>query len=236
MPYSDMLRECEDTEYLINMIPIRNLLKTGLVLGLNAGSNVLDLCCGYGTLLKIWAEAFGIRGTGVDIAKPFVEAGTKRMRGAGIETVALITGDATQWESADRYDVVCCSETLGTEEETLRLMERHLEPGGKLMCHRLFTKTENPPKELIDFDGPLKTLEEHFAYFRSLGYYVANIASDDRFAWDHYISWSARRNLQALREGKNDAGQEQWYDKWFHMYFAYRRAYEGMALFVLEKL
>lgn len=34
---------------------------------------MLDLCCGYGEMLKIWYEAFGIQGIGVDIYGKFIQ-------------------------------------------------------------------------------------------------------------------------------------------------------------------
>ena len=55
--YSDILKITDDERYLISMVGVKQLLRLGMELGLNKDSRVLDLCCGYGTVLKIWCEA-----------------------------------------------------------------------------------------------------------------------------------------------------------------------------------
>ncbi len=39
-----------------------------------------------------------------------------------------------------------------------------------------------------------------------------------------------------LRQNSEDTKLKEWIDKWYDMYFLYRREYEGQALFGLEKL
>lgn len=62
--YKDKLKYIEDNQYLISMVSVDELLRIGYELGLDKNSRVLDLCCGYGTVLKVWNETFGISGTG----------------------------------------------------------------------------------------------------------------------------------------------------------------------------
>ncbi|MBQ3598379.1 MAG: class I SAM-dependent methyltransferase, partial [Clostridia bacterium] len=65
--YKNYIKLIKDNDYLISMVPVEELLRFGYEIGLNEKSKVLDLCCGYGTVLKIWSEAFGISGVGVDL-------------------------------------------------------------------------------------------------------------------------------------------------------------------------
>ena len=58
--YSHYVSMLEDNAHLISMVPVEELLRFGYELGLNENMKVLDLCCGYGTVLKVWSEAFGI--------------------------------------------------------------------------------------------------------------------------------------------------------------------------------
>jgi hypothetical protein len=67
------------------------------------------------------------------------------------------------------------------------------------------------------------------------------MASDTDGMWEHYvINWSGKRDINTLRQNPNDEkyGEKlkQWIDKWYRMYFDYRRPYEGQALFGLERL
>lgn len=43
----------KENNYLIGMTPYNSIIEAGHILGLNSSSNVLDLCCGYGEMLKI---------------------------------------------------------------------------------------------------------------------------------------------------------------------------------------
>jgi hypothetical protein len=54
--------------------------------------------------------------------------------------------------------------------------------------------------------------------------------------WERYITWRARRDIERLRKNPNDQKLKEWIDKWYNMYFNYRREFEGFALLVLEKL
>jgi hypothetical protein len=150
--------------------------------------------------------------------------------------MSLIEGNVLRFATAERYDVVCCTERFGSIADTLAMLERYAKPGGKLVFCHLFSRIPDPPKELTDFDGPLPTLDELYTLFRQLGFHLTSVVSDTAAEWDRYISWSARRDVDRLRQQPDDRALAQWIDKWWHVYFSYRRPYEGQALFVLERL
>lgn len=97
--YENMRCVMEDNAHLISMVPVEELLRFGYEVGLKPGMKVLDLCCGYGTVLKIWREAFGIYGVGVDREKSFLDIGTERLRKYGIDGVLLIHEDVTKYRT-----------------------------------------------------------------------------------------------------------------------------------------
>lgn len=227
----------EDNGYLISMVPVEELLRFGWEIGLDENSRVLDLCCGYGTLLKVWSETFGISGVGVDRNQEFLTIGEERLKKSGAGRVELVRGDVTVYQDERKYDVVVCSETLGSIPETLSLGERFLKPGGLLAYQKLYAKTENPPQELIDFDGEVLSLSELNDIFNGLGYYITSMASDSAGMWEKYVfNWSGRRDLLQLAENREDKALENRVRKWHNMYFKYRRQYEGQALFGLKRV
>ena len=57
MDYTQIISGCEERKYLISMVPIERIVELGYNLGLDKNKSVLDLCCGYGTMLKVWNEA-----------------------------------------------------------------------------------------------------------------------------------------------------------------------------------
>ena len=222
---------------MINMIPIEGIIDTGVSMGLDENTTVLDLCCGYGTQLMLWAKAFGCSGVGVDITQAFVEEGQATLGREGIHTVELLQGDVMAYQTDTLFDVVCCTENLVQDiGERLRWMERYAKPEGKLVISSLYAKVENPPAELTDFDGPLLTLDALYDVIREAGFYLTSIALDSPMAWNTYISWSSQRDLAALRKNPDDARLMAWIEKWNHMYFRNRIPYEGMAMCVVERL
>ena len=230
------LDKIEDSEYLISMVPVDEIIRFGYSCGLNDQSHVLDLCCGYGTVLKIWHEAFGISGVGVDLCEEFVLKGRERLTPAGADKIKLVCADVFSYKDDTQYDVVICSETFGSIKDTLALGEQFLKPQGVLAYQKVYAKVPNPPQELVDFDGEVLPLNELNAIFNGLGYYMTHMASDSTGDWERYITWSAKRDIKRLQENPGDDTLKAWIDKWYRMYFEYRRPYEGQALFGLEKL
>ena len=135
------------------------LIQLGLNLGFCEDTGILDLCCGYGEMLRLWNDVFGIRGTGVDICPAFIERGRQRQQNP--ERVKLLCADALHYADDEKYDVVCCTEFFGDIKDiagTIAFLEKYAKPNGKLIFGRLFSKTDCPPKPLTDFDGEIETL------------------------------------------------------------------------------
>ena len=118
---------------------------------------------------------------------------------------------------------------------TISLLEKHSKPNSKLIFGRLYSKVDNPPKELTDFDGEIETLDVINRKIRECGYNIVAIASDTDAQWENYVTWSAKRDIEHLRKFPDDEKTKEWLNKWYDVYFKYRRLYEGWALFGIEK-
>ena len=234
--YSHYVSMLEDNAHLISMVPVEELLRFGYELGLNENMKVLDLCCGYGTVLKVWSEAFGIEGVGIDLVEEFVSIGRERLKKSNIDKVTLIQGDVTAYQDTCKYDVVICSETIENIANTLSLGEKFLKLGGVLCYQKLYSKVMNPPQELIDFDEEVLPLSELNHVFNQLGYGMTAMASDTTGMWEHYVvNWSGKRDLLRLKQEPDNEQLKNWVTTWYNMYFDYRRQYEGQALFGLQR-
>lgn len=241
MDYDAIIAACRESDYLISMTPLERVVAVGHHLGLGPGQRVLDLCCGYGEMLKIWAEAFGIAGTGVDRDETFIAAGRQRLRAAGLaERVSLVEQDVTTYRDDARYDVACLSGVgglFGGLRGNIRAMEPYLKPGGRLVMGEPFLRRKDVPPELLAYEGDLYTLEEIYGVIRECGYYLTYMASGTPQEWERYITWSARRDVAWLRAHPDHpdlAARKARLDHWYEMYFRYRRDDESWALFVLE--
>lgn len=236
MEYKAIIHDIDSSQHLISMTPIEKIVEIGYTAGMNSSSTVLDLCCGYGEMLKIWNEAFEITGTGVDIYKEFIDEGKKRLIGAGINNISLICADVLTWVTDNKYDFACLSgEDFGGLEGTIRLLEKYIKPGGKLIIGTRFSKVENPPAELIEFEGETLSLKDIYTIFYENGYFITSMATDTHNEWERYIMWSARRNLVAYKNNPDDPSRFAWCKKWYETYFEFRREYEGYGTFVIEK-
>lgn len=235
--YKQYLSYIEDNAHLISMVPVEELLRLGYEINLNENSTVLDLCCGYGTLLKVWSEAFGITGVGVDRNKDFLSIGKERLKKSGIDKVELICDDATTYQDSKRYDVVICSETFTSIPYTISLGKKFLKAAGTLCYQKLYSKVEFPPQELIDFDAEVLPLSKLNIIFNQLGFQVTSMASDSMGKWEQYIlNWSGKKDLIKLSENKTNENLRDWIRIWYDMYFKYRRQYEGQAMFGLQQI
>lgn len=234
--YKSRINEIEDNQYLISMVPVEEILRLGYELGLNENSKVLDLCCGYGTVLKVWSEVFGISGIGVDICKDFIYTGKKRLRESNIDSIKLIHEDVTKYKDDTKYDIVICSETIESIENTFQLGEKFLKKGGALLYQKVFSTVENVPKELDEFDGGVYPLTKLNKIFNNVGYYITHFATGTENDWNRYFTWSVRRDIDKLRKKPNNQEQQERVEYWNYMHFKYRMPYENQALFGLQKL
>jgi SAM-dependent methyltransferase len=219
------------------MVSVDDIVRFGISSGLNENCRVLDLCCGYGTMLKIWREVFNVNGVGVDRDATFIETGRKRLSNDGI---TLICGDVLQYTHNEKYDVVVCTELstglFDSFGEGIAFLERFLKPSGTLVFGRLFSEIPNPPQELIEFDGSLPTLHEIYKEVRQYGYLITSMASGNTASWERYIMRDSKNSLDKSRKNPDDANWSEWTDKWYRIYYDFRRPYEGWALFGIEKL
>ncbi|UCD09764.1 MAG: methyltransferase domain-containing protein [Dehalococcoidales bacterium] len=236
MDYKEIINDIKSSLHLISMTPIEKIVDIGYTAGMNSNSGVLDLCCGYGEMLKIWNEAFGIKGTGVDISREFIDEGERRLEGAEIKDISLICADVLGWETDNKYDFACLSgEDFGGIEDTIHRLEKYVKSDGKLIIGTRYSKVDNPPAELIEFEGETLPLKHIYDIFYANGYFITSMATDTQNEWERYIMWSARRNLAACKGNSDDPSYYEWCKKWFETYFGFRREYEGYGTFVIEK-
>ena len=236
MDYKEIIENIESSHHLISMTPIEKVVEIGYTAGMNSNSSVLDICCGYGEMLKIWNEAFGIQGTGVDISEEFVNEGRKRLRAAEIKDVSLICADVLNWQTDKKFDFAClCGEEFGGIESTIHLLEQYIKPKGKLIVGTRYSRVDNPPAELIGFEGETLSLKDIYRAFYVHGYLMTSMSTDTQHEWERYIMWSARRHLAAYKSDPDNRSLFEWCTKWYETYFGFRRDNEGYGTFVIEK-
>ena len=246
--YAMELKKIEDNKHLIGMVSVDEILRFGYEAGLNENSRVLELTYGYGTISKVWSEAFGISGVVVEGHPDFAAKGRERLKKAGVDDkIKIVDGKWQKYADGEKYDLVVCTHgiapPMGKSAECIKecfsWSEKFLKDGGILAYIGTYSKIANPPQELMDFEGELLQLSELNKIFRELGYYLICMAGDTDAMWEHYavnFHGGARGDADHMRKNPDDKEHNDWIDKWYRMYFDYRRPYQGQALFGLEKL
>jgi len=234
--YQELLKKYEDEKHLVNMISADDIIRFGCFIGLNENSRVLDLCCGYGTMLKIWNELFGISGVGIDRDASFIEKGQSRLTNNRIN---LICGDVLQYTDTLKYDVIVCTELsaglFNSFQEGISFIEKFVKPAsGLLVFGRLFSEIPNAPQELIDFDGDMPNLSELYDEVKICGYLITSMVSGSNNSWERYAVCD--RKAERVAKYSTDPESAAWTDKWYKMYYDYRRPYENWGLFGIEKI
>ncbi len=109
-----------------------------LLMGLQAGDEVLDLACGPGNFTRRFASIVGPGGfaVGLDASETMLRKGVAENAEAGVENIALVRGDATALPFRDGcFDAACCFAALHLFADpyaALDEMRRVLGAGGRI--------------------------------------------------------------------------------------------------------
>ena len=110
MDFLDIKNISERFMDLINPTSPEKVMEVGHAIGLKEGDRVLDIGCGFGELLVLWAEHFGIQGVVVEVrsyacdrAKGKIEA-----RGLSARLEIICQGGAEYPITPRSYDVIAC--------------------------------------------------------------------------------------------------------------------------------
>ena len=248
--YSMELKKIEDNKHLIGMVSVDEILRFGYEAGLNENSRVLELTYGYGTISKVWSEAFGISGVVVEGHPDFAARGRERLKQAGVDDkIKIVCENWHKYADAEKYDLIICTHGTAVPQgksseyikNTFSLGEKFLKKGGILAYIGTYSKIPNPPQELMDFEGELLQLSELNNIFNDLGYYLICMAGDMDSMWEHYAingfaNGNEKRERDVLIENPDDKEIKQSIDHWNRMYFEFRRPYQRQALFGLVKI
>ena len=120
-------------------------------LRLTSGEHLLDIGCGWGSLLLHAATRYGVRGLGVTLSAPQAELARSRIRDAGVsDLVEVRVCDYREVEDGpfDKVVSVGMYEHVGRAElgRYARTVARLLRPGGLFLNHGIARLTSDPPR------------------------------------------------------------------------------------------
>ena len=185
-------------------------------LGLEEGMSVLDVGCGWGSLLLHAAEHHGVTGVGVTLSRPQVELARERLAEAGLaDRVDVRLADYRDLRG-ERFDAVASIgmfEHVGRSQLAVyfrRLFEL-LRPGGRLLNHGISRPPGHRPRfgrrgfvdRYVFPDGELHEVGSVVSTIQRSGFEVRHVES----LREHYVL-TLRRWVASLEEGWEEAVAE----------------------------
>lgn len=139
------------------------------LLRLPTGAQVVDIACGKGEFLVRLAEAYGVRGQGIDISPFFIAAAEQRRKGraAGADiTFTEMNGADFKLDEPHSLDLASCigaSWVFGGHAATLEVLSRMVKPGGWVIVGEPFWRQEPSAEYLAALGIPREAFGSHLA-------------------------------------------------------------------------
>jgi len=172
------------------------------LLRLPAGARVVDIACGKGEFLIRLAEAYGVRGTGIDISPFYIADAERRLRARAPDAAITFTemdGADFRPDEPHSLDVASCigaSWVYGGHGETLEALVSMVRPGGSVIVGEPFWRQEPSDDYLEALEVARDDFGSHFANAeagerRGLDLIHTIVSSKDD--WDRYegLQWFA---------------------------------------------
>jgi len=227
---------------IINPTSAEKLLKVGRVLGLTEGGRVIDFGCGFGKMLALWAEQFGICGIGIDVREYACERARRKMAQRKLtDRIEIVHGNAAEYGVKEHaFDAATCigaSFIWGGFRESIRAMRGAVRDGGKLAIGECYWLTDRVPPEYVNSEDALQAEHELLTTVREEGFDVKSVVRASHDDWDRYESGNWVGLLHWIEENRNHPERQAVIDRLHNSqdeYFRYGRQYFGWAIYVLD--
>ena len=160
---------------LVNPSSPEKVVKIGHVLGLNENSRVIEFGCGYGEILALWAEHFGVSGVGIDIRQHACDRARQKMFDRGFaDRIEIVCANGAEYEFEEHaYDVAACIGATFIWDgfgPAIRAMGRAICHEGKLAVGEAYWLTAHIPHEYVQQEPHFHTEVELLHIARQEGF------------------------------------------------------------------
>lgn len=231
---------------ILNPSSPEKILTIGGILGIDRNSRIVDFGCGYGELLALWAERFGISGIGIDVSPRACDHAKTKMEKRGLaERIEIVCQNASEYTFRQHsFDAALCIGATfiwGGYRQTIQAMRNAIHSGGKLVIGEVYWLKGNVPEEYLNGPAPTDTKYEyellqitHEEWFDLE--YLVRASHDD---WDGYEAGKWRGLVQWIEENPNHPERQQVIEHLHKIqdeYLRYEREYLGWAMYVLNPI
>jgi len=223
---------------LINPASPEKVVRIGNILGLNKNSRVIEFGSGYGEILALWTEHFGISGIGVDIREHACARAKKKMTERGFaDRIEIVCGKGAEYKfKKHAFDVAACigaSFVWQGYRSSIAAMRGAIHEHGKLVIGEPYWIRENVPLEYAKEEQGIYTEYELLKISREEGFdfgYVVRSSHDD---WDRYESDNWHGLIRWIEENPEHPERREVIDhlhKSQNEYIRFGREYMGWAM------
>ncbi|MCK4270269.1 MAG: methyltransferase domain-containing protein, partial [Methanogenium sp.] len=174
------------------------VISAGRKAGMKAGDRVVEFGCGNGTILTLWADEFGVFGTGIDIRGSACRSAENAAKKSGSDKkITIINADASTFTPGDTpYDFAACigsSQIWGGFKEAIDAMSAFLTDEGGIIIGERYWKTDRVSPEFAREWPEILTEYEILGIIRDAGFELGSVIRADADDWDRYESaiWKA---------------------------------------------
>jgi SAM-dependent methyltransferase len=241
MEFFDLVNISERYLDFASPVSPAKVVELGKYLGLREGSRAIDFACGYAESLVLWAEHFGIAGTGVEVREHACRRARARVAEKGLSgRIEIVCAQAADYPITEHaFDAATCigaSFAFGGYRHTIRALKRAVRATGRLAIGEPYWLRDRVPPELVaqepgyhsEFDLLRIAREEGFDFE-----YVIRASQDD---WDRYEAGNWHGLIRWLEDHPDHPEREvviQHLRKIQDNYLGYGREYVGWAMYVL---
>ncbi len=243
MKFFDLVNISEKYMEIINPSSPEKLLTIGEILGIDQSNQIIDFGCGYGEILALWAEKFGISGIGIDIRSHACDRAETKIQKLGLtEQIEIVCVSGKDYPFKEHsYDVALCiggSFIWNGFKPTIQAMKKAICPEGKLVIGEPYWIKRDVPPEYASTQT-VHTEYELLQMAREEGFdveYVVRASHDD---WDRYSSGNWYGLIRWIEENQEHPERQEVVDYLHNSqdeYFRYEREYLGWAIYVLNPM
>ena len=244
MDQMELYNISEDYMELINPFNPEKMIKIGKFLELGKDQKIIAFGCGFGEVMALWAESFGIEAVGIDIRDYACERARKKFEAKGLQDrlkVECMDGSKYQFIKGS-YDVAACIGATfiwGGYRETINGMRDAIHENGKLVIGEPYIIKEPVPEEYRKKIEPIHNELELVRIAREEGYdihYMIRASHDD---WDRYeaSNWfSLSKWLERNPDHPDFKQVVDWYHEIQDDYLQFGREYLGWAVYILNPM
>lgn len=241
MEFTEIVTISQGSLAIMNPTTPEKIRRIGSAAGLDPDSRVIEFGCGNGTVLALWAEEFGISGTGIEIREAACRQAEAMLVKRGLEeSIRILCTDALTFShETGSCDLAVClgaSFIWGGIGPALDALDEAVHENGKILIADRYWKSERLPPEFAREWPEIPTEFELLGLFRERGYDLACVirASDDD--WDRYESGIWQNCLAWLSENPEHPGSgeiEEYLRSIQDEYIAFGREYMGWGMYLL---